>query len=306
MLHPAEAVCGCSSHERIRVLEKPGQTLRSRSTADRAQQIRGGGSHADFLRSGMAKRRRQKPRLGERLGHPKSGFSGQSGVGLKKGGEWIGYGGSHSQQRILHGEAGLRCGISQHREHDRDDARGRLSSRPLSGLSAHRGIGIGEQLLYQWIGHIHARKDSSPAKATRPEPALAQFSSAIEQRNFARDEAQSLLPRSSQIAGRLEERRDLCIARYPAECIDFLNVDRATREKAGERVPRGRHIPKKLLLSYEEPDAVREKKSHRQNQQRDLDHHHEVEEIAVYHYCPCLSTVRTLCIRTGTLKGLAM
>src|SRR6202022_330680 len=118
-----------------------------------------------------AKRRRQKPRLGKRLGHAKSGFSWQSGVGLQKGGEWIGYSRSHSQQSVLDGEARLRCGISQHRERDRDDARCWVSGSPFSGLCAHRRIGIGKQFFYYGIGHIHAREDASSAKAPLPEPA---------------------------------------------------------------------------------------------------------------------------------------
>ena len=104
-----------------------------------------------------------------------------------------------------------------------------MSSAPFSGLRADRRIGIGKQLFYYWVGHIHSREDASSAKSTGPEPALTQLPSAVEQRNLARDESQALLSRPGHVARRLQERSDLCIAGYPPERIDFLYVDGATR-----------------------------------------------------------------------------
>jgi NADPH:quinone reductase-like Zn-dependent oxidoreductase len=108
-----------------------------------------------------------------------------------------------------------------------------MSSRPFGGLCTNRGIGIGKQLLYQRIRHVHAREQPSTAEPARPARALAQLSSAIEQQDFARDKEQSLLPRSGQIAGRFKEGGDLRISIGGRYGLD--EAQRAYRDLEGRR-----------------------------------------------------------------------
>jgi hypothetical protein len=117
-----------------------------------------------------------------------------------------------------------------------------------------------------------------------PAPALTQFSGAIEQRDFARHETKPLLTGSGQIAGNLQKGHHLYIARDEPQRFDLLDVDRAAREQVGQRFSRRLHLAVGTLLGHKEPEAVREENSNRQDQEPDLDQHHDVEKILVYHY----------------------
>ena len=165
---------------------------------------------------------------------------------------------------------------------------------------------IGEQLLHQRIGHVELRQDTRAAKPALPAAALTQFARAIDDAYLLRGEPQSFFARSGQVARNLEKRDHLHVGWKILEDAHLLDVHGAPRHQLGQRIARNLAQARKALLADVEPDSVGEKKDDCQCEQSDLHQHHDVEETLADHDWPCLSTVRTLCIRTGTLNGLAM
>jgi hypothetical protein len=213
---------------------------------------------------------------------------------------------AHAQERILHRKARLRRWVRQQSQHGGDHRDGRLSGGPFRGLRADRRMRIGEELLDEWVHYAQARQDARAAKTPRPPPANAQLLGAINETNLSRDEAESFLSRSRHVARHLEKRHYLHVVRKLPESVDVVDVYSAARDEMRERLTRHFRQATDSTLIEKKPEPVREEDTDREHQEPDLNQHHYVEELFAYHAWLCFSIARTLCIRTGTLKGLAM
>ena len=177
-------------------------------------------------------------------------------MSLQESGQRFGDDAAHPQQRILNREASLGGWIRQHRQHRRDDRYRGLSRCPLGGLRADCRVGIREQLLHYRIGDIHPGEHPRTAKTAGPASALAQFPSAIQQRDLARYKTQSLFSGSCQIARGVEEDGLLHVVAQSPKERNVFDAYRPSRDKARQRLARCLRREKNTPLVEKQPDSV--------------------------------------------------